>query len=158
MTEGIEVWSFDQDAEEWTWSAAGDVVSHPASEGVIHIVLEDEEIVATPSHPFCVEGREEGGSDEACGKSGHWADASWVLPGDRLVSAMLGPVEVLDVWYEDSDEPVYNFAVGQTHTYVVPETGLLVHNAGGSSVKQVFLDFPTRKKALAARGESQLAA
>jgi intein/homing endonuclease len=88
-------------------------------------------IVATSEHPLWVVGR-------------GWVPASKISVGDRLVSLdgeSRAVNSVIDYGYQ-SDELVFNLAVGDLHTYYVlaDETPLLVHNCNKSQGVYIFDD------------------
>ena len=84
---------------------------------MIHIYVNDEEIVATPQHPFYV--IEKG-----------WIGAVDLRAGDILVLQNGEYVIVELVQHEILEAPiaVYNFEVEDFHTYYVGDGGILVHN------------------------------
>ena len=87
------------------------------SEELIHVYVNQEEIVATPQHPFYV--IEKG-----------WIGAVDLRAGDILVLQNGEYVIVELVQYEILEAPisVYNFEVEDFHTYYVGESSVLVHN------------------------------
>ena len=84
---------------------------------LVHIFVEDEEIVTTPEHPFWVVHAE-------------WCSAIEIRAGDILKLADGSTVTVTSTWYEKLDTPVkvYNFEVEDFHTYYVGGQSVLVHN------------------------------
>lgn len=82
-----------------------------------HIHVNDEEIVATGTHPFYVY------------KFG-WTTARALRAGDVLVlsNGELVTVEWIDHEILESPIYVYNFEVEDFHTYFVGKSGILVHN------------------------------
>ena len=85
---------------------------------LVHIFVETEEIVTTPSHPFWVENAE-------------WCSAIEIRAGDILRLADGTTAKVSKTVYEVLTEPVkvYNFEVEDYHTYYVGANGILVHNS-----------------------------
>ena len=83
----------------------------------MHIFVNGEEIVATPTHPFY------------CPVKG-WTDAAHLRAGDILVLVNGEYVVVEKIQHELLENPVkvYNFQVQDYHTYYVAESGVLVHN------------------------------
>ena len=83
----------------------------------MHIFVNGEEIICTPTHPFYnpVKG---------------WTDAVHLSAGDILVLVNGEYVVVEKVQHELLENPVkvYNFQVEDYHTYYVAESGVLVHN------------------------------
>ena len=94
------------------------------SNELVHVFVNSEEIIATPSHPFYVP------------KLG-WTSAIKLRAGDILVLSNGEYVVVESVQHEILESPVkvYNFEVEDFHTYFVGESSVLVHNkcAEGSS-------------------------
>ncbi len=88
----------------------------------MHVSVNGEEIVTTPSHPFYspVKG---------------WTDAVHLRAGDILVLVNGEYVVVEKVQHELLENPVkvYNFQVEDYHTYYVAESGVLVHNSCGDT-------------------------
>ncbi|SDJ62915.1 intein N-terminal splicing region/RHS repeat-associated core domain-containing protein, partial [Lachnospiraceae bacterium G41] len=84
---------------------------------LVHVFVEDEEIIATPEHPFYVVG------------------VGFVLAGDLRVGDILRSSDnenlaITNIEKEYLEEPVkvYNFEVEDFHTYFVSEKSILVHN------------------------------
>ena len=84
---------------------------------LIHLHVNGEKIVCTPTHPFYspVKG---------------WTDAVQLRAGDILVLVNGDYVVVEKVQHEILEAPVmvYNFQVEDYHTYYVASSGVLVHN------------------------------
>ncbi len=84
---------------------------------LIHVFVNGEEIVTTPSHPFYspIKG---------------WTDAVHLRAGDILVLVNGEYAVVEKVQHEILEAPVtvYNFQVEDYHTYYVTDIGVLVHN------------------------------
>lgn len=109
----------------WAWDEeTGDVALKPVVETyvnetdeLVHVFVNDEEIICTPSHPFYspVKG---------------WTDAVHLRAGDILVLVNGEYVIVEKVQHELLENPVkvYNFQVADYHTYYVSDSGVLVHN------------------------------
>lgn len=87
------------------------------SDELVHVFVNGEEIITTPSHPFYVP------------KLG-WTSAIKLRAGDVLVLSNGEYVVVEKVQHEILESPikVYNFEVEDFHTYFVGESGILVHN------------------------------
>lgn len=84
---------------------------------LVHVYINDEEIIATPEHPFYV-------------TSKGWVGAGELRPGD-ILSLRNGDVAVVGaIWLELLVVPtkVYNFEVEDFHTYYVGDNSVLVHN------------------------------
>jgi RHS repeat-associated protein len=75
----------------------------------------EEEIRATPEHPFWVEGK-------------GWTEAGELTAGDRVPSARGGWLQVEELTPETATQTVYNFEVDDFHTYFVGHQGAWVHN------------------------------
>lgn len=84
---------------------------------LVHVFVNGEEIITTPSHPFYVP------------KLG-WTSAIKLRAGDILVLSNGEYVVVEAVQHEILESPVkvYNFEVEDFHTYFVGESSVLVHN------------------------------
>lgn len=87
------------------------------SNELVHVFVNGEEIITTPSHPFYVP------------KLG-WTSAIKLRAGDILVLSNGEYVVVEAVQHEILESPVkvYNFEVEDFHTYFVGESSVLVHN------------------------------
>ena len=113
---GDMVWAWD---EKTGAVAPKEVVETYVNETyeLIHVLVDGEEIVTTPSHPFYspVKG---------------WTNAVHLRAGDVLVLVNGEYVIVEKVQHEILETPVtvYNFEVEDYHTYFVSEDGVLVHN------------------------------
>ena len=100
------------------------------SSRLIHVFVGNEEIKATPEHPFWVEGK-------------GFVTADALRAGDevRLCDGSRTNVERTEEEVLEEPVQVYNFEVADWHTYYVSGTGVLVHNScgvnGGSGSKQV---------------------
>ena len=84
---------------------------------LVHIKVNGEEIITTPTHPFWVPQK-------------GWTDAIQLRAGDRLQLLNGEYVIIEQVQHEILEAPVtvYNFEVEGFHTYFVGETSVLVHN------------------------------
>ncbi len=113
---GDKVWAWDE--------ATGDVALKEVvetyvnqSDKLIHVFVNGEEIITTPTHPFYspVQG---------------WTAAAKLRAGDTLVLVNGEYVVVEKVQHEILEAPitVYNFQVEGYHTYYVSNIGVLVHN------------------------------
>ena len=127
----------------WAWDEeTGDVALKPVVETyvnetdeLIHLSVNGEEIVCTPSHPFYSPVR-------------GWTDAVHLRAGDILVLVNGEYVVVEKVQHELLESPikVYNFQVADYHTYYVSESGVLVHNKCGKNVEKVMSRSDTIKE------------
>lgn len=92
-------------------------LSATVNDKLIHVQVGDEEIKATPTHPFWVIGL-------------GWVNAGDLQVGDKILLSS-GQTEAIDEITEELlKEPikVYNFEVEDWHTYFVSEKNILVHN------------------------------
>ena len=114
---GDLVWAWDEAAGDVALKEVVEIYMNQSNE-LIHIFVNGEEIVTTPTHPFYspVKG---------------WTDASKLRAGDILVLLNGEYVVVEKIQHEILETPitVYNFQVEGYHTYYVANIGVLVHNA-----------------------------
>ena len=117
---GDIVWSTNPDTGETALKEVLETYVNETDE-LIHVTVDGEEIVTTPSHPFYVP------------RQG-WTDAIHLKAGDILLTVNGEYVVVEKVQHELLESPikVYNFEVEDFHTYYVGD-GVLVHNACGSN-------------------------
>ena len=87
------------------------------SKELVHVTINGDEIVCTPTHPFYVPVK-------------GWTAACELRAGDRLQLVNGEYVVVEQVQHEILESPVtvYNFEVEAFHTYYVGDAGVLVHN------------------------------
>ena len=113
---GDMVWAWDEDSGDVALKRVVETYINESSE-LIHIFVDGEEIITTPTHPFYspVKG---------------WTDAVRLRAGDILVLVNGEYVVVEKVQHEILEAPVtvYNFQVEGYHTYYVSNSGVLVHN------------------------------
>ena len=85
---------------------------------LVHIFIDDEEIITTPEHPFYVEGK-------------GFVSAGELNKEDFLRTSEHKKLFIKDIQKEYLEKPVkvYNFEVEGFHTYYVSEKSILVHNA-----------------------------
>jgi len=88
---------------------------------LVHVSVNDEEIVTTPGHPFYV-------LDKG------WVGADKLIEGDKLLiyGGKYAAVELVVIEQLSTPVTVYNFEVEDFHTYYVGENSILVHNKGCS--------------------------
>lgn len=114
---GDYVWAWDEDTGKTALKPVLETYINETNE-LIHVFVNSEEIISTPSHPFYspVKG---------------WADAVQLRAGDILVLVNGEYVVVEKVQHELLESPihVYNFNVEGFHTYFVTKAGVLVHNS-----------------------------
>ena len=117
IKEGDLVWAWDEET--------GDVALKPVkqifvneSDELIHLTVNGEEIVTTPTHPFYVAQK-------------GWFAAVSLRAGDILVlvNGEYAVVELVQHELLESSVKVYNFEVEDYHTYYVGGSGILVHNS-----------------------------
>lgn len=85
---------------------------------LVHIFIGDEEIITTTDHPFWLRNR-------------GFVPAMNLVVGSELLDCNGNTVVVDNIYREDSIDgvEVFNFKVGDYHTYFVGENCILVHNA-----------------------------
>ena len=114
---GDYVWAWDEDTGKTALKPVLETYINETNE-LIHVFVNSEEIISTPSHPFYspVKG---------------WVDAVQLRAGDILVLVNGEYVVVEKVQHELLESPihVYNFNVEGFHTYFVTKAGVLVHNS-----------------------------
>lgn len=123
---GDYVWAWDEETGDVALKKVVETYVNETSE-LIHVFVNDEEIITTPSHPFYspVKG---------------WTSAVDLRAGDILVLVNGEYVVVEKIQHEILESPiaVYNFQVEDYHTYYVAG-GVLVHNnCRGTAVKKAW--------------------
>ena len=117
VTVGTMVWAWDEETGDVALKKVVETYTNETDE-LVHLFVNGEEIIATPSHPFYspVKG---------------WTDAVSLRAGDILVLVNGEYVVVEKVQHEILETPVtvYNFQVEDYHTYYVTTDGILVHNS-----------------------------
>ena len=113
---GDQVWAWDEETGAVGIKKVVETYVNETDE-LVHVFVNQEEIVATPRHPFYspVKG---------------WTEAAQLRAGDILVLVNGEYVVVEKIQHEILEAPVmvYNFQVEDFHTYYVG-AGILVHNA-----------------------------
>ena len=116
IEKGDHVWAWDEETGDVALKEVIETYINETDE-IVHLFVNGEEIVCTPSHPFYspVKG---------------WTDAVNLRAGDILVLVNGEYVVVEKVQHEILEAPVtvYNFQVEDYHTYYVTNMGILVHN------------------------------
>ena len=116
IEKGDHVWAWDEETGDVALKEVIETYINETDE-IVHLFVNGEEIVCTPSHPFYspVKG---------------WTDAVNLRAGDILVLVNGEYVVVEKVQHEILEAPVvvYNFQVEDYHTYYVTNGGILVHN------------------------------
>jgi hypothetical protein len=114
---GAMVWAWDEETGDIALKEVVETYINETDE-LVHIYVNSEEIVCTPSHPFYspIKG---------------WTDAVKLRAGDILILVNGEHVVVDKVQHEILEDPVtvYNFQVEDFHTYYVSCNAILVHNA-----------------------------
>ena len=117
IQKGDMVWAWDEETGDMALKEVVETYINETDE-LIHVHVNGEEIITTPSHPFYspVKG---------------WTSAVHLRAGDILVLVNGEYVVVEKVQHEILEVPilVYNFQVEDYHTYYVSDTGVLVHNS-----------------------------
>lgn len=115
---GDFVWAWDEETGEVALKQVVETYVRASNE-LIHIFVNGEEIITTPDHPFYVPVK-------------GWTDAVNLRADDILVLVNGEYVIVEKVQHEILEAPVtvYNFQVEDFHTYFVASSAVLVHNSG----------------------------
>lgn len=113
---GDMVYAHDPETGETALKEVVQTFRNEANE-LVHVTVNGEEIICTPTHPFYVPVK-------------GWTAACELRAGDRLQLVNGEYVVVEQVQHEILESPVtvYNFEVSDFHTYYVGDTGVLVHN------------------------------
>ncbi len=113
---GDKVWAWDEKSGDVAVKEVVETYINESKE-LIHVFVEGEEIITTPTHPFYSPTR-------------GWTEAIQLRAGDILVLVNGEYVIVEKVQHEILESPVlvYNFQVEDYHTYYVSDTSVLVHN------------------------------
>lgn len=116
---GDLVWSRDTETGEEGWRPVTRTVIHE-DEPLVALTIRDDQgredtVLATPNHPFWVEGR-------------GWTPAAELAPLDRVAEAGQKQGVVVSAVQQAATARVYNFEVEGWHTYFVGNDATLVHN------------------------------
>ena len=113
---GDWVWATDPETGETELKQVVQTFRNETKE-LVHITVNGEEIVCTPTHPFYVPQK-------------GWTEAIQLRAGDRLQLLNGEYIVVEQVQHEllESPETTYNFEVEDFHTYYVGSWSVLVHN------------------------------
>ncbi len=115
ITAGMMVYAHNPDTGETELKEVVQTFVRETNE-LVHIKVNGEEIITTPTHPFWVPQK-------------GWTDAIQLRAGDRLQLLNGEYVIIEQVQHELLESPVtvYNFEVEGFHTYFVGETSVFVH-------------------------------
>ena len=135
---GDKVLSENPETGEVAYKTVEETYENETTE-LVHVFVNGEEIITTPSHPFYVP------------KLG-WTLAIKLRAGDILVLSNGEYVVVEAIQHELLESPikVYNFEVEDFHTYFVGESSVLVHN---DCVPEDLYAFGNSKKPRPARAQ-----
>ena len=113
---GDMVWAWDETTGDVALKEVVETYINQSDE-LIHVFVNGEEIITTPTHPFYSPMK-------------GWTAAAKLRAGDILVLVNGKYVVVEKVQHEILEAPitVYNFQVEGYHTYYVSAAGVLVHN------------------------------
>ena len=111
------VWAWDEETGDTGLRKVKETYVNKTEE-LVHIFVNDEEIITTPNHPFWHPHK-------------GWTEAIDLRAGDILVLVNGEYVIVEKIQHEILERPleVYNFQVEEDHTYYVSDISVLVHNA-----------------------------
>jgi hypothetical protein len=112
---GDNVWAYDEDTGTTALQPVVDIMQKE-SDHTISLFTETEVIETTAQHPFYV--------------NKAWKDASELEPGDKILTRDKQEVEIKSTQFNYEPKKVFNFTVGNWHTYFVGVLAWLVHNAG----------------------------
>lgn len=112
---GDLVYSYDEATHSYFFSPVEQVLTN-TSDTIVAVTAGGETIRSTPAHPYLT--------------SSGWKDAVNINVGDELLISNGEYVEVEKVIVEDSVPAVtvYNLCVENTHTYIVGNNEIVVHN------------------------------
>jgi len=113
---GDRVWAYDEATGEVALKEVLSVMSREA-DALVVLDVGDEQLRATPEHPFYV--------------AGAWKEAGELVVGDVLINREGQQRSLVGVEHIFVQERVCNFEVSGWHTYFVGLLAWLVHNARG---------------------------
>lgn len=115
LSVGDKVYSYDENSDSYQYNLITQVINNTTSE-LIEISIGDEIIRSTPNHPYLT-------------------DIGWVEANDLFVGSFIlsedNNYEIIDsITHIDLDEPIntYNLCIENSHTYLVGNNQLVVHN------------------------------
>lgn len=112
---GDLVWAYDEDTNTTALQPVVDIMENE-TDHTISLYTETEVIETTALHPFYTQDG--------------WKDASELQTGDQIKTQSHEIIEIKDTKFNYEPKKVYNFTVGNFHTYFVGVLAWLVHNAG----------------------------
>jgi hypothetical protein len=112
---GDLVWAYDEDTNTTALQPVVDIMQNE-TDHTISLYTETEVIETTATHPFYTQDG--------------WKDASELQAGDQIKTQNQENVEIKDTKFNYEPKKVYNFTVGNFHTYFVGALAWLGHNAG----------------------------
>jgi hypothetical protein len=145
IKQGVKVWSFNHDSEEWELNEVVELLIHNYDERIYSIAVDGETIEATHNHPFwVVEGDNLNIRSKADDvpieeqerlRGGHWVAAEELQTGDllKLKDGRFLRIEGTTS-RPTSSTLVYNITVEGCHNYAVGRIGVLVHNKARRSL------------------------
>ncbi|CAM3768453.1 MafB-like protein [Flavobacterium branchiophilum] len=111
---GDLVWAYDEDTNTTALQPVVDIMENE-TDHTISLYTETEVIETTATHPFYTQDG--------------WKDASELQAGDQIKTQNHENVEITATQFNYEPKKVYNFTVGNFHTYFVGLRAWLVHNA-----------------------------
>ena len=112
---GDLVWAYDEDTDTTALQPVVDIMQNE-SDHTISLFTEYEVIETTATHPFYTQDG--------------WKDASELQEGDKIKTQSNQEITIESTQFNYKPKKVYNFTVGNFHTYFVGALAWLVHNAG----------------------------
>jgi hypothetical protein len=112
---GDLVWAYDEDTNTTALQPVVDIMQNE-SDHTISLYTETEVIETTALHPFYTQDG--------------WKDASELQAGDKIKTQNSQEITIETTQFNYEPKKVYNFTVGNFHTYFVGQQKALVHNTG----------------------------
>ncbi len=116
------MYSYDTVTGEWSSQEVVQTFENKYVGEIVTLQIGDEAIEATASHPFWVIDTKKGG--------GRWVEAKDLQVGDQFLDPFGNEYSLAGISVREESVTVYNFEVAGTHTYLVSQLGILVHNVG----------------------------
>lgn len=111
---GDSVWSWDEIAQNLVLKPVMHV-SQTLATTLVKFRVGSEWVRATPEHPFLIENE--------------WKEAGELLHNEGVIRSDGVAMPVRDITLLSGEIPVYNLEVADTHTYLIGQWMLIVHNA-----------------------------